>query len=127
VFEQVCGEADFQELKAKGARVQRVLWASVGVKDPAYPDTLYVDELIGPGTVSTMPPETYDAVRDHGKVRPSLAENLSEAAAQVASLARFGIDFNAATDKLLKVGVERFSKDFGTLIDGIAKKAATFR
>lgn len=126
VFQKVCAEPDFQALKAKGARVQRVLWASVGVKNPAYPDTLYVDELIGPDTVSTMPPETYDAVRDHGKARPSLLDHPELAAKQVAQLAELGIDFKAATDKLLKVGVERFSKDFETLLAGLAKKLATF-
>ncbi len=125
VFQSVFHTAEFQRLQTHRARVQRVLWASVGVKNPEYPDTLYVDELIGPDTVSTMPPETYDAVRDHGRVRPSLTENMDEAARQVARLNALGVDFKAVTDKLLKVGVERFSKDFETLLAGVEKKVAS--
>jgi transaldolase len=99
-----------------------LLWASVGVKNPAYPDTLYVDELIGPETVSTMPPETYQAVRDHGKTEATLTHGLDEARQQLAQLGEFGIDFPGVTKKLLDVGVERFSKDFGALMKGIGEK-----
>ena len=126
VYEHVFGSPTFKALRAKGARVQRVLWASVGTKNPNYPDTLYVDELIGPDTVSTMPPETYQAVRDHGKAAPALAHGLSEARGAIARLAEFGIDFTAVTDKLLQVGVERFSKDFETLMGSIRKKREQF-
>jgi transaldolase/glucose-6-phosphate isomerase len=122
VFEKVFGEPDFQALKPKGARLQRVLWASTSTKNPAYPDTLYVDELIGPNTVNTMPPDTFDAVKDHGKVRPSLTENMDEAKREVESLAGLGVDFKDATDTLLRVGVERFSKDFETLLGSIRRK-----
>jgi transaldolase/glucose-6-phosphate isomerase len=122
VFQDVFGGPEFAAPRSQGARVQRVLWASVGVKNPDYPDTLYVDELIGPDTVSTMPPETFDAVRDHGKVRSSLLEGMDQARGQIEALAAFGIDFKAATDKLLKVGVERFSKDFEALLANLQKK-----
>jgi transaldolase len=113
---------DFARLRALGARPQRVLWASVGTKNPDYPDTLYVDELVGPETVSTMPPETYAAVRDHGRTAVVLTEGLDEAREQIASLARFGIDFSAVTGKLLDVGVQRFSDDFSKLMGNIEKK-----
>ena len=80
-FQSIYSGPDWEALKAKGARPQRLLWASVGTKDPSYPDTLYIDELIGPDTVSTMPPETYEAFRDHGKVadRPPITEGLADA------------------------------------------------
>jgi transaldolase/glucose-6-phosphate isomerase len=122
VFQNVFSTPDFQRLKDKGARVQRVLWASVGTKNPAYPDTLYVDELIGPDTVSTMPPETFDAVRDHGKVAETLTRDMSQARALIDRLAPLGVDFADVTATLLKVGVERFSTDFEKLLASVAEK-----
>ncbi len=121
-FQRIFGSPEFQALKAKGARVQRVLWASVGTKNPAYPDTIYIDELIGPDTVSTMPPETYHAFRDHGSVRPSLTEKMDEARAQVDRLAELGIDFKDVTDTLLAAGVDSFIKSFESLMKGIREK-----
>jgi transaldolase len=121
-FQRIFGSPEFQALKAKGARVQRVLWASVGTKNPAYPDTIYIDELIGPDTVSTMPPETYHAFRDHGNVRPSLTEKMDEARAQVDRLAELGIDFKDVTDTLLAAGVDSFIKSFESLMKGIREK-----
>ncbi|MBX6313065.1 MAG: transaldolase [Isosphaeraceae bacterium] len=121
-FQRIFGSPEFQELKAKGARVQRVLWGSVSTKNPKYPDTLYVDELIGPDTVSTMPPETFKAFQDHGRVRPSLTEDLDGARARVERLAEFGIDFQDVTNKLLREGIASFAKSFDSLMAGIKAK-----
>ena len=121
-FQTIFEGPEFAPLRAKGAKVQRLLWASVGTKNPKYPDTLYIDELAGPDTVSTMPPATLDATRDHAKIRPSLAEDLPSAKAQVDSLAEFGIDFKDVTDQLLREGVQSFSKSFDELMAGIKAK-----
>ena len=111
-YERIFGSDEFAALKAKGARVQRVLWASISTKNPKFPDTLYVDELIGPETVSTMPPATFDAVKDHGRVRPSLTEGQDEARRQIERLGELGIDFKDVTDTLLDQGINTFSKSF---------------
>ncbi len=121
-YEQIFSGPEWDALKAKGAKPQRVLWASVGTKNPKYPDTLYIDELVGPDTVSTMPPATLDAVRDHSKVRASLTEAVDEAKGQLATLAEVGIDFKDVTDQLLREGVTSFSKSFDTLMAGIKNK-----
>ena len=121
-FQEIFRGPEWEALEAKGAKVQRVLWASVGTKNPKYADTLYIDELVGPETVSTMPPDTLDAVRDHSKVRPSLTEDVAEAKARVESLNGLGIDFQDVTDQLLREGVASFSKSFDALMDGIKGK-----
>ena len=121
--EAIFGSPEFAELKAKGAMVQRLLWASVGTKNPAYPDTLYIDELIGPDTVSTMPPETYHAFKDHGTAAVTLSKGLDEAKAQIDSLAGFGIDFKDVTTLLLKQGVDSFAKSFDSLMSGLKSKS----
>ena len=122
VFQKLFQGPEFAPLKAKGAKVQRLLWASVGTKNPTYSDTLYIDELAGPDTVSTMPPATLDATRDHAKVRPSLTEKMDEARQQIDSLKGLGIDFENVTSQLLKEGVDSFSKSFDALMGGIKKK-----
>jgi transaldolase len=122
VFQTIFEGPDFAPLRAKGAKVQRVLWASVGTKNPKYSDTLYIDELAGPDTVSTMPPATLDATRDHAKVRPSITEDVATARKQVDSLAGLGIDFKDVTDQLLREGVQSFSKSFDDLMAGIKSK-----
>jgi transaldolase len=122
VFQKIFEGPEFAPLKAKGAKVQRVLWASVGTKNPKYSDTLYIDELAGPDTVSTMPPATLDATRDHAKVRPALLEEMDVAKKQIDSLAGLGIDFKDVTDLLLKEGVASFSKSFDQLMAGIKAK-----
>ncbi|HEX8203452.1 MAG TPA: transaldolase, partial [Isosphaeraceae bacterium] len=113
---------DFAPLKAQGAQVQRLLWASVGTKNPSYPDTIYVDELIGPETVSTMPPATYDAVKDHGNVRPSLTDDTAGARQLLDRLAAAGIDFQDVTAQLLREGVASFSDAFAKLMNSIRGK-----
>ena len=125
-YEKLFGSPEFEELRAKGAQVQRPLWASVGTKDPSYPDTLYIDSLIGPETVSTMPPETYDAFKDHGQAASTLTEGLDEARAQIEHLGELGIDFKDVTDTMLSAGVDSFIKSFESLMEGIKTKHAKF-
>jgi transaldolase/glucose-6-phosphate isomerase len=103
-------------LSARGARPQRVLWASTGTKNPAYRDVVYVEELIGPETVNTMPLATLDAFRDHGKPRASLTENVSEADATMESLGRLGISVDDVTDRLLDEGIALFAGAFDGLL-----------
>src|SRR5215213_1103445 len=112
----------FAELKSKGAQVQRCLWASTGTKNPEYSDVLYVDNLVGPETVNTVPPATYTAIRDHGKVALTLEECLDECRALIGQLAEFGINLKAITEKLQKDGLEAFVKSFDTLVESIEAK-----
>ncbi len=124
-FLEIFGGPDFAALKAKGARVQRVLWASTSTKNPKYPDTLYVAELIGADTVDTVPPATIDAFRDHGVVRgATILDSPATAAAQIASLKKIGIDLNAITDQLQREGVDSFAKSFEDLMAALSKKRA---
>lgn len=106
-------------LAAAGARPQRCLWASTSTKNPAYRDVLYVEELIGPGTVSTMPPETIAAFQDHGVVRDTLTEGVEDARALLASLAEAGVDYDDVVATLEREGVAKFADSFRTLLDGI--------
>jgi transaldolase/glucose-6-phosphate isomerase len=121
---KVFSSTRFAALAAKGARPQRLLWASTGTKNPLYRDTLYVEELIGPDTVNTMPPATVDAYRDHGAGRPSLEENVDEARAQWDALPKFGVDLKAVMNKLEDDGVKSFAKSFETLMGELAAKRA---
>jgi len=118
-FKRTFGSERFAALRAKGAKVQRPLWASTSTKNPAYSDTMYVDSLIGPDTVDTMPPQTVDAFRDHGKVTPTLDAGLDEARRIFAELAAVGIDMKAVTDKLTEEGVKSFSDSFVELMEVI--------
>jgi len=121
-YRSMIGRPRWRELAAKGARPQRVLWASTSTKNPAYPDTLYVDELIGPDTVNTLPPETLKAFVDHGRPSESLTRDLEGARAQVRRLAELGIDLEAVTRRLQEEGVEAFAKPFQALLDSIDAK-----
>lgn len=114
-------------LVAKGAQVQRPLWASTSTKNPAYRDVLYVEELVGPDTVNTMPPATLEAFRDHGITRRTVDADLAAADQGLADLAALGIDLDAVTDRLLVEGLASFQKSFDTLIAGIEAKTATLR
>jgi transaldolase/glucose-6-phosphate isomerase len=113
----------WQRLAQQGAQTQRLLWASTGTKNKAYSDVLYVEELIGADTVDTIPPATFDAFRDHGRLRPSLTENVAGAAKTMADLAKAGISMKEVTDKLLADGVRLFSDAFKTLLDAVGKTA----
>ena len=112
-------------LAARGARVQRPLWASTSTKNPAYRDVVYAEELIGPDTVDTMPPATIEAFRDHGVVARTVDQNVREAERVMAQLAELGIDFRAVTDKLLVDGLASFQKSFDSLIAGLERKTKT--
>jgi transaldolase len=113
----------WKPLAAAGASTQRLLWASTGVKDPAYPDTLYVDSLIGPDTVDTMPPKTMDAFRDHGTVKPTLADGVAEAEHDLAEAQGLGLDLDGVTKTLVVEGVELFAKAFDELLHAVATKS----
>jgi transaldolase/glucose-6-phosphate isomerase len=113
----------WERLASAGARVQRPLWASTSTKNPAYPDTLYVDALVGRDTVNTMPMNTVDAVRDHGIVRPNaIEEDLDDAKADLEALRSYDIDLADVTDTLLEEGIASFAGDFEALLQTIAKK-----
>lgn len=121
-FKEIFSSARFQALEQKGARVQRMLWASTGTKNPQYSDTLYVDTLIGPDTINTMPAATLAAYRDHGKPAARIEEGLDEARAVMRHLAEAGIDLAAVTRKLEDQGVESFTKDYEKLLAALAEK-----
>ena len=112
----------WEVLKAKGAQVQRVLWASTGTKNPHYRDVLYVEELIGPDTVNTVPPETLSAFRDHGKPRASLEENVDGARATLAALDKAGISLTKVTDDLLADGLKKFVEPFTKLLRAVERR-----
>jgi transaldolase / glucose-6-phosphate isomerase len=117
--------ARWEKLRAKGARVQRLLWASTSTKNKNYSDVLYVEELIAPDTVNTIPPETMDAFRDHGKVRMSLEEHIEQAKQTMAALEACGISIDAVTAKLVEEGVQQFADAFDKLLGAVARKRAT--
>ncbi|HEX8685737.1 MAG TPA: transaldolase, partial [Pyrinomonadaceae bacterium] len=121
-YKEIFHGARFAELKSKGAQVQRCLWASTGTKNPNYSDVLYVDNLIGPETVNTVPPATYTAIRDHGRVAPTLEEGLDECRALIGQLAEVGIDLKAVTEKLQRDGLSAFVNSFDTLSESIEAK-----
>ncbi|WP_454063212.1 bifunctional transaldolase/phosoglucose isomerase [Candidatus Nitrospira salsa] len=121
-FEEIFASKEFQSLKSKGAQVQRVLWASTGTKNPKYPDTLYVDQLIGQDTVNTMPEATFAAFRDHGTVKPTIQEGLDEAKATMQQLADVGISIDDVTDTLLRDGAKLFVDAFDQLMGVISRK-----
>jgi transaldolase / glucose-6-phosphate isomerase len=111
----------WKKLAATGAQTQRVLWASTSTKNPKYRDVLYVEELIGPNTVDTIPPATFDAFRDHGKVRESLTENIAEAKRVMDTLPKLGISMKEVTDKLTVDGVALFTEAFNKLLEAVAR------
>jgi transaldolase/glucose-6-phosphate isomerase len=122
-FMEIFHGEGFASLRQRGARVQRPLWASTGTKNPAYSDVLYVENLIGPETVNTLPPDTIDAFRDHGKVPgPMVKQGFDEADAALASLARLGVNLDAITEKLQVDGVASFSASFDQLMAALEKK-----
>jgi transaldolase/glucose-6-phosphate isomerase len=123
-YEHVIDSDRWKKLATQGARVQRLLWASTGTKNKAYRDTLYVEELIGPDTVNTVPPATLDAFRDHGKVRDSLEEDITGAERVLAELKRFGVSLDEITKKLVDDGVALFADAFDKLLSAIAAKRA---
>jgi transaldolase len=123
-YKQIFSGPRWDALASRGAQTQRVLWASTSTKNPAYSDVYYVEELIGPDTVDTIPPATFDAFRDHGKPRASLEENVQAAQETMHGLEKGGISMKAATDKLTAAGVRQFSDDFDKLLDAVKQHAA---
>ncbi len=121
-FKELFHGAGFADLAAGGAAVQRLLWASTSTKNPNYSPTMYVDELIGPQTVSTIPPNTVDAFRAHGRVANTLEQDVPAAQAVLAGLAELGIDLAAVTEQLQVEGVDAFAHSFGQLMDTISAK-----
>jgi len=125
-FEEIFHGEGFAALKSRGARVQRPLWASTGTKNPKYSDVLYVEELIGPDTVNTLPPATIDAFRDHGRVPgPTVKEKLDEAMSALSQLKHVGLDLEEVGKKLQDDGVAAFAKSFDDLMAALEKKRAS--
>jgi transaldolase/glucose-6-phosphate isomerase len=124
-YQRIFSGPRWQALSAKGAQTQRVLWASTSTKNPAYRDVIYVEELIGPDTVNTMPPATIDAFRDHGLLRNALTEDVAGAKKAMDDLARTGISMKQVTDKLTDDGVKLFADAFDKLLAAVAARTQT--
>jgi transaldolase len=122
LFQNSIASARWKALVARGANVQRPLWASTSTKNPAYRDVMYIEELIGPESVNTMPPQTIDAFRDHGVVKRTVDVDVDQARQTIATLEQHGITMRDVTDKLLVDGVASFQKSFDTLLAGLQKK-----
>jgi transaldolase len=121
-YGQIFTGSRWEALAARGARTQRCLWASTSTKNPAYRDVMYVEDLIGPDTVDTMPPATIDAFLDHGKVERTLDRNVEEARAQLKALEQVGISMEEVTTQLQTTGVQLFAESFNALIETIASR-----
>jgi transaldolase len=123
VYKEVFAGERFRKLAAQGARVQRLLWASTSTKNPEYSDVRYVEALIGPDTVNTVPLETLDAYRDHGEPRVRLEQDVEEARWAMSRLADLGIDIDKVTQQLEDEGVEKFDKPFDKLMETLAQRS----
>ena len=121
-YQEIFSGARWERLAAKGATKQRCLWASTSTKNPEYRDVMYVEELIGPETVNTMPRETIEAFQDHGRVALTLERGLDEAKQVFDDLRSLGVDYDDVTDTLEREGVQKFSDSFAHLLDGIRAK-----
>jgi transaldolase/glucose-6-phosphate isomerase len=122
LYKKIFSGPRWEALRAKGARTQRVLWASTSTKNPAYRDVLYVEELIGPDTVNTLPPQTIDAFRDHGLARATLEQGLDLADAALRDFESLGLSLEAVTDRVLEEGVRLFSDSFDQLLAAVERK-----
>jgi transaldolase len=122
IYRDIIGSERFRGLAAKGAHPQRLLWASTSTKNPDYVDVKYVEPLIGPETINTMPVETLKAYRDHGSPQPRLAEDLEKATAVLQRLPMLGLDVNQATQQLEDEGVEKFNQPYDNLINTLRGK-----
>jgi len=121
-FNEIFLGPPFEEFRRRGARLQRPLWASTGTKNPAYSDVLYIEQLIGPNTINTVPPATLNAFRDHGKVQPTLQMHVQEAEHLLASLAKLDIDLGPITEKLLADGIVAFTRSLDELLAALRDK-----
>ncbi len=124
-YQDIFEGSRFAKLREAGGAVQRLLWASTSTKNPAYPELLYVETLIGPNTVNTMPPATYEAFREYGTVAETLTSDLEKCRARVSGLSSVGIDLDEVTDRLENEGVSIFTKAFDNLLHHIEGKAAS--
>jgi transaldolase len=124
LFEREFGSPRFAKLRAKGAQVQRPLWASTSTKNPSYKDTIYVDALIGPHTVNTLPPATLSAFNDHGVVAVTIKDGLAEAKSQLAAIEAQGVSVERVCAELLKDGVASFAKSFTDLLGAVESRRA---
>ena len=122
-YQKIFSDDRWKALAAKGAQTQRVLWASTSTKNPNYSDVLYVEELIGPDTVNTIPPVTFNAFRDHGHPRASLTENVEAANRTMETVAKLGISMKEVTDKLTDDGVRLFAEAFDKLLQAVEKSS----
>jgi len=124
---EVSGSEGFRRLEARGAALQRPLWASTSTKDPSYPDLYYVEALVAPDSVDTMPPETFEAYRDHGDPKVRISDDLEGARETFRRLAELGIDDAAVSRELEEEGVRKFSDSYDALLKAIAEKAKAMR
>jgi transaldolase len=122
IYKEIFQQDRFRALADKGARPQRVLWASTSTKNPDYSDVKYVEALIGPETVNTIPRETFDAYRDHGDPEERLEEGLEETRQMLSLLSEVGIDIDQVTKQLEEEGVEKFNKPYDSLMETLEKK-----
>jgi transaldolase / glucose-6-phosphate isomerase len=122
-YKQIFSGPNWETLRNKGAQTQRVLWASTGTKNPRYRDVLYVEELVGPDTVNTVPPETLTAFRDHGRPRASLEEDVTSATQALDDLEKVGISLKSVTDDLLADGVKKFVEPFTKLLKAVERRS----
>jgi transaldolase len=121
-YKELFGGERWERLAVRGATTQRCLWASTSTKDPNLPDTLYVEELIGPETISTMPEETIRAFQDHGRVEPRLESDLEEVRYLFNQLYAAGVDYEDVVATLEREGIDKFDASFTELLQGIAKR-----
>ena len=123
-YKELFSGSRWEALAARGASTQRCLWASTSTKNPEYRDVMYIEDLIGPETVNTMPKETIEAFQDHGEVKPTLEEGLDEARKLFDELAAAGVDYDDVTRVLEEEGVQKFADSFDELLEGVAAKRA---
>jgi transaldolase len=125
-YRSIFSSKRFFALKAKGGRLQRILWGSTGTKNPNYSDIKYVEELIAPDSINTLPEATLQAFKDHGQAKASITDGLEEAEKLFPALKSMGIEIREVTDQLEKEGVQLFSDSFFALLKEIAKKRDSF-
>lgn len=126
-FKDIFFGKEFEELKAKGGNIQRVLWASTGTKNPAYRDVKYIEELVGPDSINTIPHQTVMAFYDHGIAKPAIENGMDQAPLLIKKLKSLGVDVDAICDNLQKEGVKSFSDSFKSLIESIHKKVSALK
>jgi transaldolase len=122
IYKEVFNEPRFKALANKGAQVQRLLWASTGSKNPNYSDVMYIETLIGPDTVNTVPLDTLKAYQDHGQPAARLEEGIDDARKVLSDLASLGINLDDITTKLEEEGIEKFNKPFAKLMEALDNK-----